>query len=240
MHSATQPKPSGEKAKIALPGALRRAGVAPSDGSTVNVAKARDVLDLMRVDKEHRLTSHAVLKTAIQGDAGAHHTKDDIHGWMDDFLSFLPPEKGKQLDPFTLKLEKLAADGDPRKQGLWQPDENTLTLFMEAVEMHSPGVAKRTLFHEMTHWLEELSGKAADDWRASVQEHYSERTAGLDDEDGYIEDGFPEKYAGKLGGGELSATMLEYLADEFDFLYAARKNSRLFFETLSIITRILT
>jgi hypothetical protein len=144
-----------------------------------------------------------------------------ITGWVEEFLTFIPPAlldaAGGGTAGLQQKFKVILASQKPGKPGAlgdWSVigGHGRLTLYLDAHGMNHPARVKRTTFHELTHWLEsvadapgistEASG-AIMQWIKEARDHFDLRTAGdihgtIKDDVHTKEGGFYDDYSGRL------------------------------------------
>ncbi len=238
--------------RMSLRSSMQREHLIPDQASFWVLAEVKSIIDNLR-HKELLIDAFGNERRVDFSDAldfitgsTPHHTQAQIRECVTDFLSFIPldmlPAKSHQsaegrLERFDIRIEA----GHPNKKrsthGTFGVDpiskKNIITLYMDAPGMHVESMVKRTIFHEMAHWLDSLDSPRIKKWRDALQEHFKEVTAG--DPEGFIyngvhcyDGGFYHLYAGRKGGIEMLPMHMELLSSPDDLLLALTEKAGAF------------
>lgn len=136
-------------------------------------------------------------------------------------FDLLPRHIAETLGPVRLNVVKSLGGN---VIGKYDPNSNTLILSHDKIYNFSPEQTRKTMWHEMGHWLYHKAGdsnahESLKKWRFAIEQHLELRTKGKtkkqSSEGGwyYIRDGWISDYAGRfygtIGGLELPSVYLE-------------------------------
>ena len=179
--------------------------------------------------------------TDVLGNSGANLgplNRLQVHRAIQSFLNLIPGDIVRAIGSFELYAYKTIIDenGKPvNARGEWHPGNRGKTN--NPARQHGPVIKltydlatseydlRSTIWHEMTHWLWDNADKhpRLEKWRADLEQHFAERTAGeeklWDSEGGYFywKDGWIENYSGRdypgqTPGVELPTTYMQLLS----------------------------
>lgn len=151
--------------RATLEESLRKIGLDGASDATAEDMRA--LLDELREERPVRIDD---VVTAIVTEAGhAVLTDAAVRAWTHEFLDFVPRQVAKKLPKLTISTEALAGQrGNYSVGGHLRLDTGSLT---DATQ------ARRTLWHELTHWLH-IERPDADAWVAAIKGHFEVRTKG--------------------------------------------------------------
>lgn len=150
-------------------------------------------------------------------------SRANVEEWVNDFLTLIPAELlPARVDPlqvgalkkFNITFEPKSSDGNT--MGQWRSSTREAVLFMDGADMSNATVAKRVLFHELGHWLQELATPEGKIWLRRFETHFQKITAGrgktMVGPHECFEGVFYDNYAGKTNGQEMLPMHLELLS----------------------------
>lgn len=224
--ATTQPKPPAPAPAPVKPAVDPDLALPPRERSAKRLDKALEaagIKDKARLDaddirrlhlelkEENPVASADVLNRITSTSRTISETQ--VRTWLDEFLSFIPPDVATRLPKLTIGVRALGGERGHHRAGGFV----NLSSSLDAKQ------ARRTLFHELMHWVH-VEGSQW--YKDVVREHYEKRTAGERDIHlpGYQRgvrgrlDKWYEVYAGRIYPWEIRPGGLEVPTRYFETL----------------------
>lgn len=147
--------------------------------------------------------------------------KSNIMTGAQGLLDLLPRDIAQNLG--KVRLSVVSSLGK-NVAGKYDPSSNSLILSADQIRNFTPEQLRKTMWHEMSHWLYHKAGSASaheslKKWRSAIEEHWNKRTKGKSKEWNeektwqYINSDWISDYAGRfygqVGGLELPSVYIE-------------------------------
>ena len=155
-------KPKADE-PVTLEKVLEKVGLANKEKATADA-----IAKLVEELKEVNPIKESELLLRVNTGKSSKFTEKVVREQVQEFLNFIPPAVAKKLP--RLKIDVLANLGG-NARGEYAPGGK-----LRMLDGLSEKQFKRTLFHELMHWLH-LDGPS-DDFRKTVKEHFKARTKG--------------------------------------------------------------
>lgn len=130
-------------------------------------ATADDMRALLSELREEAPVKFNDVVRAVRGRATGNVSTDNLTKWTKEFLDMVPPEIARQLPTVEVIAAPINERGTYNRGG-------TVKI---STAIASEEQARRTLWHELTHWLHR-DRRGDDSWVQAITAHFTARTAG--------------------------------------------------------------